>query len=1705
MCSIPGLPTAGSEVPVVITRVNLNPKCGLVELWVNMDEERKHVYEQMREEIQIPKRKFYGSEGEPGDLCLVCVSDVWHRARIVSNQGETCSVFLIDQGKPHITTSEALAWGQSDCFLLPPETESCILANVLSLENTWPEIAIKFLVSLPGKKFKGLVQHVLMPNRTILLDIPTISKHICKTGVAKKVPVDEFKSLVQKCLEGEGPTQEQNVSCQLEKHDQYFYPELLTDTFEIVNVTEVTNPCNIFCKLHIFSKAVKILSEQIQQHYEECSDSGETQPLTCGDPCAAKGINGRWHRSLLKETMTSDGAIEALHVDEGKIEFVRVGDIRPLHGKFLRMPVVTYPCSLEGVKDNCTGWTIGQNDDLKSLLLNQKFVAKFNHHNIPQDVYHVSLYADDEACINNWFTEKAGPFSSSKTERDTNVLNGSIPSSFISSLGNQRCLDLQNKVTVNVDGLQEETLPCTKNQAVNGRTNGLPTSGADDTPIKDTSEHLDPLLQINGHLSSGFPSEVQNARHDDMFTVGSSVDVKVSFIESPQRFWCQPMQNCDSLRLLMQDLQNQYASIHPPPLVESICVARNPENHMWYRARIMTSHYSPVVDVRFIDYGETQTVPLQGVRPIDPAFLRLNAQAFQCCLFNCKNSTNPTSITRTDNAEFQQFVDSGASSNIGLKCTVKAATSDDEGLLLNVVDIETPSDSACKLLTQECEQAQALFQIPPHDPLDVYNYSTYNIEVDGKEDVWITYSENVNQFYCQLDRNLHLFYKVMENVKQLIRQPQCTDYPLGLDSICFAKYTDDQWYRGQVVEMSPKMKVYFVDYGHTLAVNESDICFFPTEASVARSVPVQAVPLGLFEVPTEVPKEVNEWFADSAIGQMFTISVVAKGEKGKLIVELFAGALNLNVKVREMISKITQQETPGLVQQTDQQLSNSSEHDNVPNEDCLTQELKNVSILTMIKDLNKVHSNNGTCAGDDLSSSSITNASEQEFAHDQSLDEGRKLSSDLMDKEMEGGHVVITQLSLASCPEGNENICMYKWPNIAQNRTYEVYASCIAGPRYFWCQYANTEDLNIVTRLAQEAGQTHQDMMFPETLGPGSPCIALFSSEKQWYRAQVIRRVDDAFCVLFIDYGNESDVDINSVRSLPQSLLEKVPQAFLCSLKGFDESKGSWNDQVYDDFYNLLVDKPLKLTVFNMDDDSEAAVPQYEVEIECEGVIVDAAMHKYWKPVSKEPMPIEHHEGKTFLQDTQTESTMLHPNVPKGNVNSCMYKKSNLSKNKKEEVYASCIVHPHYFWCQYANPEELSKVTKLAQEAGKTQQDMMFPETLGPGSPCLALFSNDKQWYRAQVIRRVDDAFCVLFIDYGNESDVDINSVRSLPQSLLEKVPQAFLCSLKGFDESKGSWNDQVYDDFYNLLVDKPLKLTVFNMDDDSEAAVPQYAVEIECEGEIVNAAMHKYWKPVAKGGVSIEHPEGETFLQDIQTESNMLHPNVPKGNVNICMYKKPNLSKNKKEEVYASCIVHPHYFWCRYANPEELSQVSKLAQEAGKTQQDMMFPETLGPGSPCLALFSSDKQWYRAQVIHRVDDAFCVLFIDYGNESDVDLNSVRSLPQSLLEKVPQAFLCSLKGFDESNGSWNDKVYDDFYNLLVDKPLKLTVFNLDDHSEAAVPQYEVELECEGALVNTLMEKYWKRLNTDHSLEEHLGSALEQDEFPWRRPVVTEHR
>lgn len=1379
MSLILGLPARGSVVSVLVTRVNLKG-CGLVEFWVNMDDCRKHIYQQMTEDIQNPERMFNGAEGKSGDFCLVCIGGIWHRAQIVSITSEHYRVFLIDQGQPHVTTWKSLAWGKSDSFFLPPEIESCVLANVVIVENEC-ERAGTFLESLAGKTFEALVQELLMPARITVLHVPAVSRELCEAGLAKKIPADEFGNFMQKCQDN-NPKRSRQLG-----PGGFLCPELLPNTYECVTVTEVVDPHNFYCRLRIFSSALEMLSDELQQHCEAGSDFAEAPPGASGSPCAALGSDGRWHRSALKgTTAAADGVAAVTHVDEGKTDLVPVTHIRPLHERFLRMPVVTYPCCLDGVEGSETGWRKEQIDALKSLILQQDVWATFSRRGPSADVYRVSLYAKDAACLNSRFLEKAS------SGADPDASDGSIPAILLQSY-----TQVGKKV--------QDAFTNTETPATSGGKDAAVFNGIDGSHVKNGS---DSLLHPNRH-SAALQRE-ETATGDGTLAVGGNLAVKVTCVEGGNRFWCQSTERSSSLSRLMQNLQSHYTSGQARPPAESVCIARNPDDGLWYRARVMAGPHAPGVDVRFIDYGHVRRVPLRDVGPIDPSFLRLNAQAFQCCLSGGRSPANPSALRLAEGAPAasQKPDDPGAPPPAELRCVVKAVTLDEEGLPLNVVDIETPAEAAGKLAAPNgVKEEENGVQSAPGE---AYACSTHGIEVGGKETVSVTSCKSVSHFYCNLEKNSPLLSKVNENIQRFVEQDQRRRGLIPPGSICAAKHPDQSWIRGRLVENSRQIKVHFVDYGDTLVVRESDICSFPSQAALARSAPVQAILLGLADVPEDVPEEVNLWFADRAVGHTFAMSVVAKGASGKLLVELLDGSVSVNVAIREMMEQTGPQAPP---EQQQPPPPHSCRPASQSDQSCVLQEVRSVC-------------SNGAGVGGQsdggvmdicLRGDETTLEAERQHILDGILGE----RGAVLEPEVE-------QPSFQTASEGKKNIGTYKDPDVPPEQTQEVFASCIVGPFYFWCQFSSTEELNGISSLAQEVGESRGASSVSASLDPGSPCLALFDDDNRWYRAQVMHRCDSKLHVVFIDYGNEADVEVKSVRPLPRALLQRPPQAFLCSLGGFDESGGSWDDGVYDDFYHRLVDKPLKLSVLRIDRHSETALPQHLVEVECEGEDLNQTMKKYWSPLFKQNLPEESPERDTLTQDGQSSSSQT-PALR----STVAYKHPTFSRNRKENVYASCIMAPCFFWCQYADTENLVELSRLCQEAGRTQPEAC-EEAAAPGAPCLALFAADNQWYRAQVMDRRGATVRVVFMDYGNEADVDVECVRALPPGLLATAPQAFLCRLNGFDESEDSWRDDVCDDFYSLLVDKPLRVTVGGSQTHPEVAVPQHMVQVEFKDVLI-------------------------------------------------------------------------------------------------------------------------------------------------------------------------------------------------------------------------------------------------------------------------------
>lgn len=1605
MCSIPGLPSRGSSLSVLITRINLNPLCVLVEFWGNFDQDRKLAYQQMRKEIQYPRQVFHEAEGSPGDLCLVRIYETWYRARIVSRSDADYSVFLIDEGRTLHATSSILAWGHTDYFYLPPEVEFCVLANVLPLshEKKWTKMALEYMKTFHGKIVTACVQDVV-PQRTFLLDIPCLSKQMFEMGFAKKLSNEKFKDFVSRSLQSHSESVEPPITMtnkpfelldQTGKQHCYMYPELQAETVETVIVTEVTNPLRVFCQLKVFSQELRKLAEQVTQYYEGRVGASFARPENLGTPCASRGSDGKWYRSVLQQVMPSNNVAEVLQVDYGKKQVVQVEHVRPLASEFFRMPVVTYVCSLHGIIDRGVGWTTSQIEFLKFLLLNRTVIARFEYQSPSEGLHYVTLYGDENTNINSLFGMREKCSMDSKALGDhvvhknttsqksvgieaegSSLINlgdvkGNTSVFFADSLSpntshiavvqhvdspgkfwiqTQRyaeefdqlmegmeelysdlasteglirkavpgllcvaksqdgvfyratvCkviddkaevffLDYGNTEVVDCFNLRELPLRYQKLPALAIRcslygfqpscehwdqrstllfskavldkvldvyvlaksnythvvrvTDPLADGEKDLSKLLWTAEfvevvdpkkavdkpvkHYTPksktcdVLETNTSQSSNLSSvtETRSVFKEYLFPIGSSVEVTVSYIESPSDFWCQKTRNAERLRVLMQELQDYYADSEFQPPLHSACVARHPENEMWYRAFIIQKHQTPHVTVLFVDYGQTRKVAIHDLRCIDQAFLKLNGQAFRCSLYNLIHpaSHSPLDWCPDATSQFKGFVEKAASMNVVLTCTVYAVIYDAQKVVFNVVDLETPFQSVCSLLVQRGLAGHAPFNKAPIPPfrLDTYYYSTHGVKAGSEEDVSITSVKNVNQFFCHLGRNSAQIEELSDKVNTLCSQLENTACPKTFGKVCFAKYTDGLWYRAQITSTKPSIVVNFVDYGNTQEVEKSDLLPVPLEASGIMSVPIQAIIGGLSDMPENVPGEVNNWFESFVTDRPLKALVVAKEPSGKLIFELYDGKSQVNSMIREKF-----QIRPEKNEQITLKGYNSKGW-NAQNGS------HNVEKACLVSKTNAKHENNlhrskwgkePQRTSEDWRSQKETCAEPVESLSKSQDGNMRKRMASNHDGSVRESHCDSAKVSSAFAKSSTLKAAELPLKVINPGLEAEVFISHYNSHLDFFVQLLNDEDdiYSLVEKLNDD--QSTCMAINPSDLHEGDLVSAVFPDDNSWYRAVVMKPpISEAVDVEFIDFGNTATVSSSQMRTL-DGLLSLPRYSIHCSLAGITNADSEMASNLKKEIERNT--ERVTCTFIKL------VGSAWEVKLKVNGVLL----------------------GSTFSSDataTVTPTDALKDSVPKHGLSSIsvgtFYKEPDISDGLTVTGYASFISGPQLFWFQLAETDKLQEISDVIQKTGNAvESHALNDESLPIGSGCIALYSEDGLWYRAKVTSREHDTLSILFVDYGNESKVQMSAVRPLPCEVVDLPPQAFACQLDGFECSAGYWNDEAGDQFSDLITDQMLKVTVLKLGSLLDPETPHF-VRLECGNLVINDAMKICW-----------------------------------------------------------------------------------------------------------------------------------------------------------------------------------------------------------------------------------------------------------------------
>ncbi|KAJ3607525.1 hypothetical protein NHX12_024576 [Muraenolepis orangiensis] len=275
-----------------------------------------------------------------------------------------------------------------------------------------------------------------------------------------------------------------------------------------------------------------------------------------------------------------------------------------------------------------------------------------------------------------------------------------------------------------------------------------------------------------------------------------------------------------------------------------------------------------------------------------------------------------------------------------------------------------------------------------------------------------------------------------------------------------------------------------------------------------------------------------------------------------------------------------------------------------------------------------------------------------------------------------------------------------------------------------------------------------------------------------------------------------------------------------------------------------------------------------------------------------------------------------------------------------------------------------------------------------PGTVCCSKFSDDNQWYRAQVLAySSEDRVCVGYIDFGNSEEVELDRLRPLSAALLAQPMQAIPCALAGVQPI---WSDECVLILQQRVCNRFLRVRVVG----------------RCEGMNLVVMEDQASDPQADMAelllsVGLAAPAD----LDQQTEVPLLEESEK--SPDPLLWSSAELPcDGQTVALMVSAVQNPGQFFCCNYEPQGLQRLIDLGSELKRLCEGDSSPCQATAGQPCCALFPSDKCWYRALVQEMTQDKVLVYFVDYGNTAEVQKSDLRNITAPLLTLPFQAIPC---------------------------------------------------------------------------------------------------
>ncbi|XP_077344978.1 tudor domain-containing protein 15 isoform X1 [Lithobates pipiens] len=1262
--------------------------------------------------------------GNYGMLCAAKRKDgLWYRGVIQTLL--TCNdikVFFFDVGSSENVVSTDIHQLKKEFLLLPMLSIPCALSRVnVRAESAKNMQLLLFKRALTGQIVIAYIDEFCSEEKVFSISLYEKEYELCSDChlTNQQVPMfspNSFTNIVNTEYEGSSDSAqpEASVSKEMDSEEVISYNclQMDPDSIHVAYVEYILDPSNFWIRTDACQMEFNTMMAEIAEQYNKC----ELMEMVIDNPkpgqlcCALYAKDGHYYRAVITEVHNPE--ISVYFIDFGNTETVAFYEVKVLLPKFSTLPALAMGCTLAYAFPQDEVWVKSANDAFKEIVNGKPLLCHVLAKRKFQYVVEMRLFESSEGSDIVSLLVKAGHAEFWKV----NLNSGSVAQA-CQLPESTKCMDK------NTNG---------KKSAIVGRiTKGDIEVSLRECTMKTQTKDQNLSFSELSHRTSSHISQISFKQY--IFKPGAVMFVKCSHVESPGCFWCQLSCNLTALDNLMDEMQIFYKSCNSRYQNGQIaCIARSPNTGKYYRAAVVNQVSRNEVDVIFVDYGRLERLLISELREIKPQFLQWEGQAFRCCLSEVIYSfSTPHTWSASACKDFKNFVESATD----LKIIVITLFSHGSDALYNAVELEYPFSAN----HWQASKGQLICKdTVPSFHLHTFCYSTFNLEVGTKENIYITFIYNTGKFYCQLAKNENTIDVLMKKVSDLGERLK-PETGKKVEELCIVKYTEDGFFYRALAHAvdSHYALAFFVDFGDSHMVKKNELLPIPEEDADVLFEPMQAIPCYLSGLKDATfTTEAKAWFEDQCDDKPLSATVVSIDKEGQLELDLSCGTISVNRKIKEILGEQVQPKVSknvSSVEGSSISLPISAKNHNLQDvnkgSDSLGKDKKN-----KISDLN-----GNTIAGVNFSFS---------------LDSLENSTCKLFQKEPL--HETV-HASKSPSPPQSQNSCSppslkkpLKSTDLPQNvpetgSTHLVYASCISSPSEFYIQLAENEKQ--VLQLEKDLNDMSFQPIEEKHLEEGALVVAQYPDDKAFYRAEVKKKLkDSSFEVEFIDYGNTAKVDFSSIFKLPD-IFFKVPRLSIpVSLTGVQKCQnGDWSKNAVDKFSEKITNESLGC-VFLCRYDS-----QWEVSMTLKGESVTE-----------------------FLQSTSAfpESSSLDKKytIPRSDM--------ALKYNQIEKVKNIYLSNSGLLFVTLAGYTEESQMNAQISAAVEQADNRLIAKDISEGMVCLVKSEKMQTWFRATVekifLRTTE--MSVFFVDHGAREIISMHNAKSLPAVALLLPHQAILC-----------------------------------------------------------------------------------------------------------------------------------------------------------------------------------------------------------------------------------------------------------------------------------------------------------------------------------------